>query len=85
MVGNFHIYLFRGTKTMLEQKDLVYDKNILIVELEDNKSKEKIPKKDLYNLRRPYKIGDGIHKYSELPYESGLIPVAFDQPRWIVK
>ena len=30
---------------------------------------------EIYRMRVPYKIGDGIHKYSELPFEDGKIPV----------
>lgn len=72
--------LYRGKKSTLEEKDIIYPDQCLIVEMEEDDpygltGKELIKLK----LRRKYKVADGIHKYSELPYGEGTIPVAFYQ------
>ena len=72
------VALFRGSKEVLEEKNKIYDKYVLIVEKEEEdigKSNEEL----LGELRR-YKIGDGVSHYNDLPYGKGLIPIVFKLP-----
>ena len=71
----YNIYLHRGTKEQFEELNHIYKKHVVIVEIseeDDNK-----PKEELLGIMCKFKIGDGIHRYKDLPYQEGLIPVAF--------
>lgn len=72
---NQRVLLYRGTKAILEKKNAVYMKYKIIVELPNDFQYEN--KDDLLGMKFPYKIGDGEHKYRDLPYEPEMIPVAF--------
>ena len=73
-----NIFLFRGTKERLETTNRIYEKYVVIVELSEEA--KDYDKEQLFGLKCKYKIGDGEHKYKDLPYEDGLIPVAFKLP-----
>lgn len=68
------VYLYRAKKSTLENKNVVLEKYRLIVELPDDFKYENI--NELIGKKFKYKIGDGVTKYNDLPYE-GEIPVAF--------
>ena len=69
------ISLYRGSKQVLEKHNKIFDKYVLIVELDE----EDVGKSrgELLGKYGKYKMGDGIHRYTELPYGEGRIPVAF--------
>ena len=69
------MFLYRGSKKVLEEKNKVYGKYKVIVELPDDFTYTK--NDELLGLKFPYKIGDGEHTYCELPYEDEKILVGF--------
>ena len=73
--SNRKVFLYRGTKEILEKKNTVYPKYKIIVELPDDFQYEN--KNELLGMKFPYKIGDGEHAYCDLPYEPETIPVGF--------
>ena len=85
--GCMLVSLPRYPKEVLEKADLVYSKGEIIVEL-DHETYEISEREDYKNLlgkKCKYKLGDGIHKYTELPYEEEMIPVSFYIPRYPYK
>jgi len=68
------MFLYRGSKKVLEEKNKVYGKYKVIVELPDDFTYRN---NELLGLKFPYKIGDGKHTYCELPYEDEKILVGF--------
>ena len=68
------VFLHRAKKSTIENKNIVVEKNRVIVELPDDFEYENIY--ELIGKKFKYKIGDGVTKYNDLPYE-GEIPVAF--------
>lgn len=72
--------MYRGRKSTLLELDKVYDEHMLICEFEDDFFYDFHNRSQLYGKKCKYKLGDGVHKYSELPYEDGMIPVAFKVP-----
>ena len=73
-----NIFLFRGPKESLEENNRIYEKYVLIAELPDDAKDN--PKEELFGVMCKYKIGDSVHRYKDLPYQDGLIPVAFKLP-----
>ena len=75
--GPNKIYLYRGgTKEVLDRKrTTVYDKYSIIVELPRRISSSE---PELKSNECKWKIGDGRHSYSELPYQEDTIPVEFE-------
>lgn len=76
MSNIFGVKFRRGSETILAKKDFVLKKNEIVITLP-----EEHPLCDEENLSYyeqkifKYKIGDGIHRWSELDYEPGLLPV----------
>ena len=69
-----YVYFRRGTEDILKKKDMILKCSEIICTLPD----EYKLTKDGNILSQPifkFKIGDGIHKWSELPYNAGTIPV----------
>ena len=69
------IFLYRGTKSILEKKNEIIGKYKIVVELPDDFKYNSV--KELFGKKFKYKIGDGKTPYKDLPYEEGTIPVAF--------
>lgn len=75
MLSRRRMYMYRGSKKVLEEKNKVYEKYKVIVELPDDFTYA--VNSELMGLKFPYKIGDGEHTYCELPYEDEKILVGF--------
>ena len=71
------VFLYRGSKSVLENKNIILKKYQLIVELPDDFKHDGL--RELFGKKFKYKIGDGVTPYKDLPYEEGTIPVAFIQ------
>lgn len=73
---------FRMHKSILEKINMVFPDQCLIVELNDDDDFNGFSAEELIKLklRRRYKVCDGIRPYTELPYEEGMIPIAFYDP-----
>lgn len=77
IADNYRVSLRRGTKKELENIDMIFSKNLLICEIPEELSSKSF--KELVGIKVKYKISDGKSLYKDLPYEDGLIPVAFYQ------
>jgi hypothetical protein len=71
------IFLCRGSKSVLENKNIIIRKYEIVVELPDDFKYDS--RVELFGKKFKYKIGDGVTPYKDLPYEEGTIPVAFIQ------
>ncbi len=72
-----YIILYRGSKSVLENKNIIIRKYKIVVELPDDFKYDGL--RELFGKKFKYKIGDGVTPYKDLPYEEGTIPVAFIQ------
>ena len=74
---SFYIKFHRGTEAKLSEMIKIPYDNEIICTIPDYADEES--RKDIGFLKSPifrYKIGDGIHKWSELEYQEGTIPIA---------
>ena len=69
------IELRRGRTSTLNNLKRVLEKDELLCELPDDFTYEDTS--ELFGVKVKYKIGNGVDLYKDLPYEEGLIPVAF--------
>lgn len=73
----------RDTDENYKRFDRVLHKNEMVCVISEEqkemlKGDNKYTSNDVYNIRAAYKLGDGVHKYSELPFEDGKIPVVIN-------
>lgn len=70
------VVLRRGTDTAFLKRNKIIKKNELVCILDDDKDIDNYEK--LEDKKVKYKIGDGKHRYSELPIQPGIIPVILE-------
>ena len=73
----------RDTDKNFKKFDPVLHRNEMVCVLSEEqneifKNATKFNSEEIYGIRVPYKLGDGIHKYSELPFEEAKIPVVIE-------
>ncbi len=73
------IYFTGDTKKNLEQSSTVFRNHEIIVEIPEKYKDIKSPEASYFDIKCKYKVGDGIHTYSDLHYRYGTIPAACDQ------